>query len=183
MNENLIRSLLEKSKKDAKASEVRLVIDKGKDSKPDIEVMSVADAIALSIDMEVDLIEINLEQDPPVIRAMDEGKFLYQQSKKKSGGGNNKKQTKQYSFKAGIDDNDLERKANNLISYLNKGHSCQVTISSNVRNLMADNDAIISTLDRVRDLIGANGKEQGKLLVNERGNRGSVLFQPTSKKK
>ena len=102
VNENLIRSLLDRSKKDAKSSQVRLVIDKGKDSKPDIEVMSVADAITLSVDMEVDLIEINITQDPPVIRAMDEGKFFYEQSKKKSGGGNKKKQTKQYSFKVSL---------------------------------------------------------------------------------
>ena len=87
------------------------------------------------------------------------------------------------SAQAGIDNSDLERKANNLVSYLNKGHSCQVTITSSMRNLIADKDAIINTLDRVRHIIGGHGKEQGKLLVNERGNRGSVLFQPTSKKK
>lgn len=181
MNEHLIRLLLKRSKKDAHSTEVRIVIDKGKGEKPNVEVMSIAEAIKVSVDLGVDLIAINIEQNPSVIKAIEVGKFLFQESKKKKGS-MKVKQVKQFQFKAGIADNDLERKAGNMTSYLEKGHSCQVTITSNFRNLKADRDTMTTTLNRIKSLVGDIGKEQSKLLVNEYGNRGSLLFQPNSRK-
>ena len=98
MNEHLIQSLLKKSKKDAESTQVRIVIDKGRGSKPDVEVMSIIEAIKVSGNLEVDLIAINMEQDLPVIKAIKCSKFLYEESKKKSGA-TKVKQTKQFSFK------------------------------------------------------------------------------------
>lgn len=136
-----------------------------------------------------DLVGVNLEQDIPVVRCVDYNKFLYEQNKKgsdKKGGGSGatggKKATKQFSFKAGIDDNDLERKANNMVSYLIKGHACQVTISSNRRNLNADKDVIETTLGRLKEIVGEDGSQQGKIKNNQWGNRGTLLFQPNRKK-
>jgi len=145
--------------------------------------MSLTEAIEKSAVEGVDLVGINLDQDIPVVKCVDYNKFLYQQNKK--GGvsptaGN--KSTKMFSFKAGIDDNDLQRKAANMVDYLGKGHACQVTISSNRRNLKADTDVINTTLERLTEIVGENGNPQGKIKNNDWGNRGTLLFQPKSKK-
>ena len=146
---------------------------------------------------------INLTQDIPVVKCVDYNKFLYQQSKKSStpigstassigsgstststGGDNSggKKSTKQFSFRAGIDDNDLQRKATNMIQYLLKGHACQVTITSNRRNLRSDGNVMVKTLERLKEIVGEDGSPQGGIKINEYGNRGTLLFQPNSKR-
>ena len=47
---------------------------------------------------------------------------------------------------------------------------------------MSDSDVITTTLNRVKEIVGENGAPQGNLKVNPYGNRGSLLFQPKSKK-
>ena len=201
INEHLIRTLLQKHKNStAESIQVRLLIHQGRDAKPIIEVMSLTDAIQVSSQKAVDLVGINLNQDVPVIKCQDYNKFLYQLNKKGSGddgggdgsggsgggasaGGGGNKSTKQYSFRAGIDDNDLERKAANMIKYLVKGHACQVTITSNRRNLMGDGNIIVKTLNRLKEIVGEDGNQQGTIKNNEYGNRGTLLLQPNSKKK
>ena len=60
---------------------------------------------------------------------------------------NNKKvlATKEIKFKAGISTADLERKVGNIISYLVKGHTCQVTVTSAFRRAI-QNNAIVESL-------------------------------------
>lgn len=188
-NDDLVTKVMRLNKgKNAKNIQVRLVIDQGKGEKSEIEVMSLMEAITKSTELRVDLVAINLEQDVPVISAVDFQKLLYLKSKKSSSGGSGgsqsvKKQTKEYKFKAGIEDNDLQRKADNMIGYLNKGHACQVTISSNRRRLMADEDAVVTTLNRVREIVGDNAVESRALQKNERGSFGKLMLQPNTKKK
>lgn len=185
INEHLITELLNSHNATAEDVQVRLIIDQARDEKPLIEVMSLTDAINVSSEEDSDLVGINLNQEIPVVKCVDYNKFLYQQSKSSSGGSGSSggnKPTKQFSFKAGIDDNDLERKAQNMLKYLIKGHACQVTITSNRRNLLDDKDIIESTLDRLKEIIGDDGSPQGKIKKNEYGNRGNLLFQPNSKK-
>jgi translation initiation factor IF-3 len=186
INEHLVRILVRKSKTTAESIQVRLLVDQGRDEKPLIEVMSLTHAIGMSGEEGVDLVGINLNQDVPVVKCIDFNKFLYQQSKKGSSVKNpnaGKKSTKQFTFKAGIDDNDLQRKTDNMIGYLTKGHACQVTITSKGRFLKVDKDIVETTLERLKELVGDDGNPQGNMKKNEWGNRGSLLFQPNSKKK
>eukprot|EP00557_Chaetoceros_sp_GSL56_P004963 CAMPEP_0176494468 /NCGR_PEP_ID=MMETSP0200_2-20121128/10118_1 /TAXON_ID=947934 /ORGANISM="Chaetoceros sp., Strain GSL56" /LENGTH=254 /DNA_ID=CAMNT_0017892239 /DNA_START=303 /DNA_END=1067 /DNA_ORIENTATION=- len=192
INEHLIRMLLEKNNSSATADDVqiRLILDQGRDEKPLIEIMSLTDAIKISSEKGLDLVGIQVKnQDIPVVKCVDFQKYLYQQNKKGSGGsggggsgGGGNKTTKQFSFKAGIDNDDLERKAKNMVSYLVKGHSCQVTITSSRRNLNIDSDVIMTTLGRLKEIIGGDGNPQGNIKKNEWGNRGTLLFQPVSRK-
>jgi translation initiation factor IF-3 len=46
------------------------------------EVMSIQDALKLADNLELDLVEISPNADPPVCRIVDYQKFLYQQKKK-----------------------------------------------------------------------------------------------------
>ena len=70
-----------------------------------------------------------------------------------------------------------------MLTYLQKGHSCQVVFFSNRRNLMSDINAVETTLERVKELVGDFGLCQGSLKKNEIGNRGSIMFQPNLKKR
>ena len=46
------------------------------------DVMSIQDALRLADTLELDLVEISPNADPPVCRIVDYQKFLYQQKKK-----------------------------------------------------------------------------------------------------
>lgn len=180
----------------AESVEVRLVIDSGVKGEPSEMkgVMSLMAAIRTSQELGLDLMGISLEQDTPVVKAVNYEKLLYEKKKsdlasgsagkgKKPANAGGPKAKKEFKFKAGIADNDLLRKAENMIKYLLKGHPCQVTITSNRRNLMEDKNAIVTTLDRVRDVVGDNALEARALKKNERGSYGSLLLQPNLKKK
>ncbi len=60
------------------APEVRLV---GIDNEP-LGIVKIADAMRMSEERDVDLVEIAPQADPPVCRLMDYGKFKYQEQKK-----------------------------------------------------------------------------------------------------
>ena len=180
-NEVLIRTLLPNNNgATADSIEVRLLVDQSLDTKDEISVMTLTEAISRSVEESKDLIGINITLDVPVIKCMEVNRFIYQQKRKSSGKGSANKGTKQFSFKAGIDDHDLQRKADNMISYLQKGHPSQVTVSSSRRNLNFDKNAIMTTLNRIIELVGESGKLQGKIKMNDYGNRGNVLIQPDS---
>ena len=182
INEHLIRQLVEDSNSDADSIQIRLMVDRGRDSKPEVTVLSLTEAISISVQEGKDLVAINTDQDIPVVKCIDCNKFMYEQSKKASPSKGGNKPTKQFSYKAGIEDDDLQRKAKNMISYLLKGHPCQVTITSTRRNLNQDGNAIETTLERLVELIGSDGSPQGNLKKNDYNNRGSLLFQPAKKK-
>ena len=102
-NDILIRQLLKRKGQDAESLQVRLLIDKGRGQKSEIEVMSLMEAIGKSTELEVDLVEINLQQEIPVISAVDFQKLLYAKSKSSSGAGasssSSTKPTKEFKFK------------------------------------------------------------------------------------
>lgn len=182
VNEHLIRRLIEESTSDADSIQIRLMVDRGRDAKPEVTVLSLTEAINVSVQEGKDLVSINIDQDIPVVKCIDYNKFMYERSKKSSSSSGGNKPTKQFSYKAGIEDDDLQRKAKNMISYLLKGHPCQVTITSTRRNLNQDENAIETTLGRLVELVGSDGSPQGNLKKNDYNNRGSLLFQPAKKK-
>lgn len=195
-NEHLVRFLL-KSKKASSADsvQVRLVVDKGAGSPPETDVASLQSAIDTANDLGLDLMEISLKQDIPVIKALDYSRLLFEKSKqsKSSGGGKQKGgkkgkggsgglAVKEFKFKAGIADNDLERKAENMIKYLVKGHRCQVTIIASRFRLREDAAASATTLDRVRDILGEYVMEPKNKKGNEAGTYTTMQFEPNPKK-
>lgn len=182
VNEHLIRRLVEESTSDADSIQIRLMVDRGRDTKPEVTVLTLTEAINVSVQEGKDLVSINIDQDIPVVKCIDYNKFMYERSKKSSSSSGGNKPTKQFSYKAGIEDDDLQRKAKNMISYLLKGHPCQVTITSTRRNLNQDKNAIETTLGRLVELVGSDGSPQGNLKKNDYNNRGSLLFQPAKKK-
>ena len=87
------------------AAQVRLLDDQGKQ----IGVMSMGDALKLSYEKGLDLVEIAQQAQPPVVKLIDYRKFLYQEKKKKQEEKKNAHvtETKQIRFGPFIDDHDL----------------------------------------------------------------------------
>ena len=203
LNEHLIAELLSrKPGSTADTYEVRLVLDVGRGNKskdndeansddapiPTTEIVSISKAISIAHEKSLDLMEVSLKGDPPVVKALDFEKFLYQQKRKESkakskdGKSIGDKPLKEFKFRAGIADHDLERKAANMIKYLTKGHAVRVTLTARQRALREDTDAIKTTLDRVKELVGDKAVEVKELKSNERGSYGNLLLHPNMKK-
>jgi translation initiation factor IF-3 len=212
LNEHLIAQLLTHDGKkgsneiSAETYEVRLIIDVGgnkkcgKQNKEDVKVISeetstpasqivtISEAIKIAHQHSLDLMEVSLQQDPPVIKALDFERFLYQQKRKQSktkdigGGAISDKPVKEFKFRAGIADHDLERKASNMIEYLTKGHAIRVTLTARQRSLNEDAQAIRTTLERVKDLVGDKAVEVRGMKSNDRGSYGNLLLHPNLKK-
>jgi translation initiation factor IF-3 len=100
-------------------------------------------------------------------------------TKKKDGrGAISDRSLKEYKFRAGIAHHDLLRKTSNMMKYLEKGHAIRVTLTARQRSIKEDADAISTTLDRVRELVGDRAVEVKKLTANERNSYGSLLLHP-----
>ena len=158
-NEDLIRFILsQKPSSTVDTVQIRLVLDASllqqapltnsnnnnisqTPSPATVQVISLSTAIQLASQYEVDLLAINMEQDPPVIKAVNVQKLLYKESKTSTGSSssnagsssNQQKAVKEFQFKTCIGDHDLHRKVENMIAYLKKGHACQVMIQLNKR--------------------------------------------------
>lgn len=208
LNEHLIAELLQMKKgaETADSMEVRLVLDLGRRGKgsdddeesadeaptPTTQIVTIRKAINIAHDHSLDLMEVSLKGDPPVIKALDFDKFVYQQKRKdskikaiksKEGGGSiSDKSLKEFKFRAGITDHDLQRKVSNMTKYLTKGHAVRVTLTARQRMLREDTDAINTTLDRVKELVGDKAVEVRAMKSNDRGSYGNLLLHPNIKK-
>ncbi|MDG1904421.1 MAG: translation initiation factor IF-3 [Arenicella sp.] len=141
-----------------KATEVRVIGADGEQA----GILSLADAMRLAEDSELDLVEISPNADPPVCRVMDYGKFLYEDSKQKAAARKNQKQTqvKEIKFRPGTDIGDYNIKLRKLREFLDSGDKTKVTIRFRGRE-MAHKDLGIKLLKRVEtDLEDIGAVEQ-----------------------
>eukprot|EP00531_Pseudo-nitzschia_arenysensis_P004735 CAMPEP_0116122920 /NCGR_PEP_ID=MMETSP0329-20121206/4472_1 /TAXON_ID=697910 /ORGANISM="Pseudo-nitzschia arenysensis, Strain B593" /LENGTH=274 /DNA_ID=CAMNT_0003616801 /DNA_START=79 /DNA_END=900 /DNA_ORIENTATION=- len=152
-NEQLISTLIRNAgESSADKVTVRLVIDEGPDTPSSVEILTLSEAIVLSLDRELDLIGANITGDPPVIRATQLSKLEYkhqQAQKKQQQAASNKKERKSFRFKAGIESNDLERKLDRLKGFLSKGHECDFTVFTKMRTLRQNPNAGLELVDQI----------------------------------
>src|SRR3546814_7815983 len=106
--------------------EVRLI---GVDGEQ-LGVVKTSDALNLSEQSEVDLVEIAPNAEPPVCRLMDSGKFKYQEQKLKQEARSKQKccQVKALKFRPATAEVDYQVKMRNLRSFIDKGDKAKVTL-------------------------------------------------------
>nr|WP_124948011.1 translation initiation factor IF-3 [Sulfurirhabdus autotrophica] len=128
------------------APEVRLV---GLEGEP-LGIVSLAEALRLSEEVDVDLVEIAPQAEPPVCRLMDFGKFKYQESKKQHEAKLKQKQiqVKEIKFRPGTDEGDYQIKLRNLIRFLEEGDKTKITLRFRGRE-MAHQEIGYNLLKRV----------------------------------
>ncbi len=114
--------------------------------------MSVADALKLAEEAELDLVEISPTAEPPVCRIMDYGKYVFEQNKKKAAAKKKQKQVqvKEVKFRPGTDIGDYQVKLRNLVRFLEKGDRAKVTLRFRGRE-MAHQELGIDLLKRIEE--------------------------------
>ncbi len=130
------------------APEVRL---SGPDNEP-LGIVSLAEALRMAGEIDVDLVEIAATAVPPVCRLMDYGKFKYQEQKKAAEAKSKQKviEVKEIKFRPGTDDGDYNIKMRNIKRFLDDGDKCKITLRFRGREI-THQEIGMALLQRIRD--------------------------------
>ena len=92
--------------------------------------MTRFEALQLATSSELDLVEVSPTAEPPVVRIMDFGKFLFEQTKKTHSAQKKQKQQqiKEVKFRPGTEEADYQVKLRNLLRFLTEGDKAKVTL-------------------------------------------------------
>ena len=143
-------------------------------------VMTRYDALQLALAAQLDLVEVSPTAEPPVVRVMDFGKFLFEQNKKAHSAKRKQKQqqVKEVKFRPGTEEADYQVKVRNLLRFLAEGDKAKVTLRFRGRE-MVHQDIGRKLLDRVQtDLAAAAIVEQNPLME---GRQMVMVFSPKKK--
>jgi len=143
-------------------------------------VMSRYDALQLAFAAELDLVEVSPTAEPPVVRIMDYGKFLFEANKKAHSAKRKQKQiqVKEVKFRPGTGEGDYQIKVRNLIRFLTEGDKAKVTLRFRGRE-MVHQDIGRRLLERVStDLAAHSVVEQNPLME---GKQMIMVFAPKKK--
>lgn len=95
-----------------------------------VGVVSRDEALRMAMDLELDLVEIVPNADPPVCRIMDFGKFRFEEQKKAHAARKKQKivEIKELKFRPTTDDGDYEIKLRNLRRFISEGDKVKINI-------------------------------------------------------
>lgn len=157
--------------------EVRLVGSEGEA----LGVVKLQDALRMSEEQEVDLVEIAPTAEPPVCKLMDYGKFKYQEAKRQHEAKLKQKviQVKEVKFRPGTDDGDYGVKLRNLIRFLEEGDKTKITLRFRGRE-MAHQEIGVRMLERLKQDLEAYG--QVEQFPKMEGRQMVMVLSPVKKK-
>ena len=115
---------------------------------------------------ELDLVEVSPTAEPPVVRIMDYGKFLFEQNKKAHSAKRKQKQiqVKEVKFRPGTGEADYQIKLRNLVRFLTEGDMAKITLRFRGRE-MVHQDIGRKLLERVTTDLAEHGTvEQNPLM-------------------
>ena len=117
-----------------------------------IGVLSLAEALRMAGELDVDLVEISPTAVPPVCRLMDYGKFKYAEQKKAAEAKSKQKviEVKEVKFRPGTDDGDYNIKVRNIKRFLDDGDKCKITLRFRGREI-THQEIGLALLQRLRD--------------------------------
>lgn len=115
-----------------------------------VGIVKIEEALRLSAEASLDLVEIVPNADPPVCRIMDYGKYRFEQTKKQHTAKKKQKQVqiKEIKFRPATEENDYQVKLRSLIRFLEEGDKTKITLRFRGRE-MAHQDLGRGLLDRV----------------------------------
>lgn len=139
--------------------------------------MTRSDALFMATQQELDLVEVSPMAEPPVVRIMDFGKFLFENNKKANAAKRKTKQIqiKEVKFRPGTDENDYQVKLRALMRFLEEGDKAKITLRFRGRE-MAHQEVGRRLLDRVvKDLAEVGTVEQNPMME---GRQVVMMFGP-----
>ena len=116
-----------------RALQVRLVGDN-----VTVGIYPIQEALRIARQLELDLVEISPTADPPVCKAIDYKKFLYEKKRKEKEMKSNAKQSevKEVSFTPGKDDHDFDFKSKHAEKFLKEGNKVKAWVQFKGRAIM-----------------------------------------------
>ena len=143
--------------------------------------MSIQDALKLADKLELDLVEISPNADPPVCKIVDYQKFLYQQKKKQKEikSKATKIVVKEIRFGPNTDDHDYNFKLKHAIKFLEEGAKVRAYVFFKGRSILFKDKGEVLLLRFANDL-----EEYGKVdqLPRLEGKRMIIAFSSKKKK-
>ena len=103
-----------------------------------VGVYPTQEALRIAQEQELDLVEISPNADPPVVKAIDYKKFLYEKKKKEKEMKANAKQSevKEIRFTPGTDDHDFDFKSKHAEKFLKEGNKVKAYVQFKGRAIM-----------------------------------------------
>ena len=139
---------------------MRVIDDEGKQ----VGIMQPYEALKMAREKSLDLVEISPTAQPPVVRIMDFGKFLYQKEKQEREAKKHQKviTVKEVKFRINVDEHDYQTKKNHAVRFLEDGDKVKATIFFRGREM-------------TRQSLGRQILER---LITDLGDKAIVEFRP-----
>ena len=145
-------------------------------------IYSTQEALKIAQGLELDLVEISPKSDPPVVKAIDYKKFLYEKKKKEKEMKANSKQSevKEIRFTPGTDEHDFDFKAKHAEKFLKEGDKVKCYVQFRGRSIMFKDRGEVLLLkfaERLQEVGALEGmpKMEGKRMI--------AIFAPKAVKK
>ena len=143
-------------------------------------IMETSSALNMAYDMDMDLVEINANATPVLVKIMDYGKYKYEQ-KKRANEARKKQKTielKEVWVKPFIEENDLNIKLKKVFEFLGEGNKVKIAVMTkgNKKVLARGRDAVPQLFEHIAELIGDKGTVESKSKPDERTK--SIIIAP-----
>lgn len=130
-------------------------------------MVSIDQAHVLAFDAELDLVELNPNLNPPIVKLIDYGKYRYELEKKKRDAKTKTKapELKEVRLSRKIDSHDLNTKARRAKQWIEEGDKVRVYLQLMGREMIFAEQAK-SIVEQFRDIAGGTYESEPKLLGN-----------------
>jgi translation initiation factor IF-3 len=145
-------------------------------------VYPTQEALRIARELELDLVEISPNADPPVVKAIDYRKFLYEKKKKEKEMKANSKQSevKEIRFTPTTDDHDFDFKSKHAEKFLKEGNKVKCYVQFRGRAIMFQDRGQILLLKFAERLAEVGALES---MPKMEGKRMIAVFAPKAAKK
>ncbi|NBC32881.1 MAG: translation initiation factor IF-3 [Alphaproteobacteria bacterium] len=131
-------------------------------------VVPIRDALRAAQEVELDLVEVSPNADPPVCKVLDYGKYKYEAQKKKNEARKRQKtiDVKEIKLRPNIDDNDYQVKLRNAKRFLEEGDKVKVTMRFRGREMVHQNlgmDVLIRVREELEEEANAKVEQMPKM--------------------
>ena len=139
---------------------MRVIDDEGNQ----VGIMQPYEALKMAREKALDLVEISPTAQPPVVRIMDFGKFLYQKEKQEREAKKHQHviTVKEVKFRINVDEHDYQTKKNHVLRFLDDGDKVKATIFFRGREM-------------TRQMLGRQILDR---LIKDLGDKAIVEFRP-----
>ena len=158
------------------AKTVQVISDDGQN----LGVMDTRDAVNMAFDKGLDLVEINANASPVLVKIMDYGKYKYEQKKRANEARKKQKiiELREVWVTPVIEENDFNVKMKKVFEFLGQGNKVKIAVMTHgdKRVLARSRDAVPQLFERIITMIGERGVLESKSKPEDRTK--SIIIAP-----